>query len=621
MLDHIVKKCLAKDADDRWQSARDLRGELQWVQQEPTQDATRAVTAVQMQSRARLTWAAAIAAAVFAGSGLTWLYRARPAEPPEMRLQIVTPDATTEFALSPDGRKLAFVANGRIWARALDIEAATPLTGTEGGVQPFWSPDSRSVGFFADGKLKRLDLAAGIVQVLTDYPTGNSAAAWNATGVILVGGRSLPVERVPAAGGSRQAVTTVGTGQVDHRYPQFLPDGDHFLFFANGTPEVRGLYIGSLESKDTRRVVDADGMGGFLPPDYVLFVRQQTLFAQRLDLQRIEPLGDAFPVTTRVQVGQGGRTAVSASPSGLLAYRAESADTTQLAWFDRAGKQLAAVGEPDADARDGAGIRLSPDARSVVLPRSVDGNQDIWFFDLARNVRRRFTVDPAVENFGAWSPDGHRLVFHSNRTGRNDLYLKSVAGDTPEIPLLGPSDSENKNPTDWSGDGRFILYESLSPKTGFDLWIVPVTEDRQPVPIVRTPFREEQGRFSPDSQWIVYTSDASGRDEIVLKRLSAVGRELQVSTSGGRSAKWRGDGREILYRAPDNRVMAVAVTLPSEGTNVQLGVPLPLFTPPASVWDITRDGQRFLMNVPTDQSSASAITVVVNWRPPNEAER
>jgi Tol biopolymer transport system component len=573
-----------------------------------------------VKSRARLPWVAAIVAAVVAGSGGTLLFRPRPAEAPEMRLQIVTPDATAHFALSPDGRSLVFAASGQLWLRPLDDETARPLTGTDGGDRPFWSPDSRSIGFFGDGKLKRLDVAGGSVRTVADFPNPTLVGAtWNPDDVILVGGNPGPIERVPASGGTREAVTSLGADQFSHRHPEFLPDGQHFLFFVTGSPAVRGLYVGSLDSKDSRRLFQADAAGVFVPPDSSLFVLQETLFAQRLDLQRLEPIGEPFLVTEQVAYTRPSadtRADVSSSSNGLLAYRASPTQSRLLTWLDRAGGQVATVGGPDATAAPytAGSVRLSPDARYAALMRRVGGNTDIHLVELARNVPNRFTDDPAGDGNPAWSPDGRRIVFTSARSGHNELYVRSVVGDSLEGLLLEPSANSNRQALDWSRDGQLILYNNIGDTTDWDLWVARDAEDRRPVPVVRTPSNESTGRFSPDSQWIAYQSDAAGRNEIFVKRLLGTGGDVQVSIGGGTNPLWPSD-REILYTAPNNRVMAVAVTLPAEGTNVQPGIPVPLFTLPAgSSYDVTADSQRFLANVPTDEALVSPITVVLNWR-------
>jgi serine/threonine protein kinase len=618
-LDHVVKRCLAKEPDARWQAASDVMRELQWVQKDPAQ-LVAPVPDGRVAVRERLLWSAAVALAVVAGTGGPRLLSPRSAAP-EVRLQVVTPDANvgSGFSLSPDGRSLAFVAGPRLWLRRLDSEIAKPLAGTDGASYPFWSPDSQSIGFIAAGKLKRLDVASGSVQTLTDVqasaPPG--AATWNADGMILFGGNPGPVERVFAAGGPREPVTRVGPQQVGHRNPQFLPDGQRFLFFSTGTPEVRGVYVGSLDSNDIRRILEADAIAGFLPPDYALFVRQETLYAQRLDLQPVEPWGEPIPVATPIAafVNQNSSAAaVSSSRTGLLAYRAALTQSRQWAWFDRTGRQLATVGEPDSTV--GTGSRLSPDGRFATVSRTVDGNQDIWLLDLARNVFRRFTTDPATDGGSAWSPDGSRIVFDSNRTGHFDLYLKSVVGDAKETLMVDLPNSENRNIEDWSRDGRYVLYSSVNSTTDRDLWIVPVDGDKKPVAVAHTDFTENAGRISPDSKWMAYTSNESGRNEIYVQRFPQADGKWQISTDGGGTVRWRGDGREIFYTAPDNRLMAVSVTLPEEGANVEVGVPVSLFTMPAGAqYTVTPDGQRFLGSVPTEEARVPPITIILNWRP------
>jgi Tol biopolymer transport system component len=561
-----------------------------------------------------------------------WLFRPLPPDTPEMRLQIVTPDVRSQFALSPDGQSLVYTNAARLWLRPLSAEAASPLTGTEGATAPFWSPDNRSIGFFADGKLKRLDVSGGSVQTVQDFPGAtNVGASWNADNLIVVGGNPGPIQRVSSGASTREALTRLAEQQVGHRHPQFLPDGQHFLFFASGTPEVRGIYIGSLASRDIRRLIDADAAGAFVPPDTVLFVRQDTLFAQRLDLQRLEAIGESSPIASRVApLGNNANTnagAVSASATGLVAYRPPITQARVPTWFDRSGKVVSTVGDPDPSAGAGAG-RLSPDGRYLAIQRQVGGNQDIWIVELGRNVLRRVTVDPGNEGGAAWSPEGTRVVFSSNRSGRFDVYVKSITGDAPETLLLDSVDTENRNVHDWSSDGRFVLYSQISTTTARDVWAVAIDGDRKPIAVARTPFVENRAKFSSDGKWITYESNETGRSEIYLQQFPGGGHKWQVSTEGGTEAQWRRDGAEIFYIAPDKQLMAVHVRLSADGSNVQLSRPERLFTLPAGVtlsagdftYAPTSNGERFLSNVANDDGTLPPITLILNWKRPDQRQ-
>ena len=574
-----------------------------------------------------------IAMAALAVPAVMHFREAPPAAPPEMRTEIVTP-ATTDpasFALSPDGRQLVFVASGdgpsRLWLRPLAATAAQPLAGTEGGSYPFWSPDSRSVGFFADAKLKRLDIGGGSPQALANAP-GSRGGTWNADGVILFA-RTFngPLFRIPASGGEAVAVTKLDR-QQSHRFPQFLPDGRQFLFYAQGTPETRGIYLGSLDSDETKRLTAADTAGVYAPSGWLLWVRAGTLVAQRLDLERRELAGD--PVTVADPVGSNTNTnvgAFSVSAAGLVAYRPGGADRLQLRWFDRAGKALGTLGAPDEESPRLSSPRVSPDGRRVAVSRAVQGNADIWLLDGARTSR--FTFDAAPDRNLIWSPDGSRIVFESDRKGTRNLYVKSSSGAGGEELLL--ESPQGKIMTDWSADGRFILY--FTPlNTDRDVWVLPMEGDRKPWVFLKTNFNERWAHFSPDGRWVAYMSDESGRDEIYLRPFgepaaagataNRAGGQWQVSTAGGIFPRWRPDGKELYYIGPDGQVMAAPVT--ATGTTLEPGTPVALFETriygggadnnQGRNYDVARDG-RFLINTVLE-GAASPITLLQNWKPP-----
>ena len=407
-------------------------------------------------------------------------------------MDIVTP-ATVEaegasFALSPDGRQIAFVASGdgtpRLWLRPLDKTTAQPLAGTEGASYPFWSPDSRSLGFFADNKLKRLDLSGGSPRTLTGaFSRGGS---WSPDGVILfTTGRGRPLFRIPASGGEAVAVTTLSQ-QANHRFPQFLPGGRQFLFYALGGPDTSGIWLGSLDESNATRLTTADAAGVYASPGWLLFIRGGTLLAQRLDLTRRELTGDPVAVADAVAFNSDLASAVSASPAGLVAYREGGAGARrQLTWFDRAGTATGTVGALDEN--NLLSPRLSPDGRRVAVHRTLQGNTDIWLLDADRATR--LTFDPASDRVAVWSPDGSRVVFDSLRKGHRDLYQKSTSGAGSEEPLV--ESPQDKVAGDWSADGRFIIYDASDtngPQSSSDLWVVPLEGDRKPFIFLKTSF-------------------------------------------------------------------------------------------------------------------------------------
>ncbi len=533
------------------------------------------------------------------------------------------------FALSPDGRHLAFPAAGsdgvtRLWVHALDSLEARPLPGTEGsGTPPFWSPDSRFIAFGTGGKLKKIDISGGPAQTLCDLAPIDIGGSWNRDGVIIFGSQPGPLMRVSAAGGIASPVTALDVSRREtlHIFPSFLPDGRHFVYErATRTPEGNGIYLGSLDSKpeeqSLKRLLTTAIGPVYVPsagslPGQLLFWRDGTLLAHALDERRLELAGDPVPVAEQVGsfIGFG---FFSASTNGVLVYRTASQDF-QLTWFDRQGKVLGSAGEPGRY----TAVALSPDGTRAAVSRSDPQNTvrwDVWLVDLARSTSTRFTFGPARTNDPVWSHDGSRIIFVSERDSFN-FYQKAASGSKDEELVL--KSSENKIPTSWSRDGRFLLYTTApNAKTKRDVWVLPLEGDHKPAPFLRTEFDEQQGQFSPDGSWVAYTSDESGGNEIYVRTFSPkpdAGGKWLVSRGGGTSPHWGSDGRELFYLGRDGSVMAVEVTARPA---FQAGAPTPLFQPPRgnAAWDVTADGKRFLFAVPAAQSAAPPFTVVLNWQ-------
>jgi Tol biopolymer transport system component len=497
----------------------------------------------------------------------------------------------------------------------------------------FWSPDSRSLGFFADGKLKKIEVAGGPAITLCDAPDARGGT-WSRDGVIVFAPTNTSgLHRVSASGGVPAAVTTLGEGETGHFQPSFLPDGRHFLYRAStGTAGVgQQIYLASLDSSDRKLLLSADATNVVYSQGHLLFLRETTLMAQPFDARRLEMTGEPFPIAEDIQtLGTNPPYGVfSASENGVLAYRTGSgAASSQLVWFDRTGKQLSVLGDPAAY----GDIELSPDGKqvSVSLPDQTGRARDIWFFDVARGLKTRFTFDPADELALVWSPDGSRVVFNSRRKGNLDLYQKAADGSgTEEVLLEG---GRQKYPLSWSADGRFILHAENGGPTGNDLFVLPLSGDpstnslrgsgqagqgRKSVPFLQTRFNEVPGRFSPDGRWVAYQSNESGRTEVYVAPFPGPGGKRQVSTAGGINALWRSDGTEIFYFAPDNMLMAAAVN--GRGASFEVGAVKPLFqtrrtgTEVRSPYDVTADGQRFLINTLREEATSAPITAVVNW--------
>jgi Tol biopolymer transport system component len=606
----LMRLCLEKDPRKRRQAAGDVRIDLEHALSEPV-TAAPAVHAAG-PGLGRTAWLAG-SVAVLAALAIPAVSHLRETSPPEMRLQIVTPPTRVplQFPLSPDGRYI--VISGaesstdvvqRLYLRALDKTEVQPLVGTEGGFLPFWSPDSKSIGFFVSGNLRRIDLAGGPAQTLAPAPVPRGGA-WNDDGTILYAPNTVsPLLRIAASGGESVAVTRLDTPhQLGHQLPSFLPDGRRFLFHATGEPEVSGIYLGSLDSQESKRLTAADGPGAFVAPDHLLFIRQGDLIARRLDVARGELIGD--PVTVQTSIG-----AFSVS-AGMLAYRSGSTGATAMTWFDRAGKVVSQTEEALN------GPELSPDDSRVTGDRTVQGNRDVWIKDLARGSLTRFTFHAAVDGYPLWSPDGSQVAFESTRNGGFDLWLKPSSGAVDEQLLLQTADSEW--PLSWSRDGRFLLYQTSDLKTKWDLWALPMSgTDRTPIVIANTPFAERMGQFSPDGRFVVYETNESGRPEIFAQGFPNADAKWQLSTGGGAGPRWSADGREIYFVAPGATMMSVSVTV--SGTSLVAGKPVALFAteittqPFKTAYAVSRDG-RFLMNVTAAERNAPPITLLLNWQP------
>jgi Tol biopolymer transport system component len=564
-----------------------------------------------------------LAGAAIAGI-VAWYARPTPATPPIVRFEVPTPptDDPVSMALSADGRQLAYVAKGergqQIWVRALDRLDARPLPGTAGASSPFWSPDGRALGFFAENKLKRIDAAGGVPLVMTDAPNARGGA-WNSQGVILfVPGVSAPIFRISSAGGAPSMVTQLGadTGPA-HRWPQFLPDGQRFIFqSALGTPETNGVYLGWLDGRKPVRLTASGYAARFVPPGTLLLVEQGTLVAFNFDPKKGTVSGE--PTTIAQGLGSGlGTAAFCTSDTGVLAHRVGGGQPRQLRWVDRQGQVVGAIGDPSLDAISAP--ELSPDGRTLAVFRQPQGNNDIWLLDLGRGVYTRLTAGPPASSSPLWSPDGRSLVYTSRRGGVNGIFRKSVSGNAPEESVLAVPNTGI--PLSWSPDGRLLVIRAAGERTGPDLLAIDMTGDRKPFPVVQTPFDEAEAQISPDGQWLAYGSNESGRYEIYLQPFPAGGTRVQVSAVGGAQVRWAPSGKELFYIAPDSRMMAVEVR--ASGGAPDVSAPVALFSTNAPSgtnilgskpqYLVTRDG-RFLLNTAVDATNTPPITVVLNWQ-------
>jgi len=557
-------------------------------------------------------------------------FRGKPAETPVTRLTMNAPENVRFLGgdgspptISPDGRQVVFEgvsAGGKraLWLRPLDSPSAQPLAGTEGGAMPFWSPDSQWIGFFAQGKVKKMPVsAAGPAMTIADAPNARGGT-WSQDGIIVFAPNpSGGLQQISASGGIARRATPVA-GTTAQRFPWFLPDGRHFLYMLGGAGGGASIRIGSLDSPaQDRALLDAADSLAVYSQRELLYLRGTTLVARPFDAKRLAFTGEAVPVAeqvqlTRIFIGSGN---FSVSVNGVLVYEGGLSDL-RLTWFDRSGKRLGMVG----DAGDLNGVQFSPDYKAVaVFARDASGgNTDIWLYDVLRALRTtRFTSDPATDRAPVWSPDGRTIAFESNRTGQFDIYRKPTDGSRNEELLY--TDHLLKIPTSFSPDGKYLAYSTGgSPKTGSDIWILPdplgTPLAAKPYLFMQTQFNEMAPQFSPDGHWIAYLSDETGRPEVYVAPFPGPGGKRQVSTAGGTSARWRADGKELFYIAPDNRLMAVEVSAKDGDFEVSKVEPLfgPLKTGGDS-YDVSADGQRILAIVPPEGETAAPLTVVQNW--------
>ena len=638
-LDRIIATCLAKDQDDRYQSARDLLRELKWVAS-GAGDVPAAETFARPARSSRIAWlVAALSTIALIATAVIALRRGSEVAPVASPVQFTIgqpakmsfggPPAggtgtATQLAVSPDGRNIVFVARAasdhQIWLRPVAALTATPIPGTEGGAFPFWSADSRFIGFFAAGQLKKVAIAGGPPVVLCDAPSGRGGS-WSRDNVIVFTPASSGggLQRVSSAGGVPAPATTLDptTGETNHRWPHFLPDGRHFIYTATtGTccPAVKPsvIRIGSLDSAEpTTTLFQAESSVSF-GSGHLVFAREETLMAQPFDLETRQPTGDPFPLAEQISREGSRYVGASLSENGTLVYARGGLQTElQLTWFDRTGRALSTVG----DSAPYVNLALSPDERRVAVALGTPDNTDIWIIDLARDVRSRLTFDPGLDRSPVWSPDGSRIAFEGSRSGSLTLRQRSISGTTPEESLL--EGLGTFTPTAWSADGRFIAYTHAT-QAAPDVWALPLAGDRKPFPIVQSNFIDTSAAFSPNGKWIAYTSNEGGESNVYVQQFPRADAKYQVSRDGGSHPVWRADGKELFYLLGVEATL-MAVPIDTSGQFVA-GMPQALFPSGAArlgaspAYAVTKDGKRFLVNARRrEQSSEAALTVVVNW--------
>jgi Tol biopolymer transport system component len=648
LLDHIVSRCLAKDPDDRWQTISDVKRELQWLAEGGADHRRPAVATSGGRRPHHLAWLAGgiwLAVGTVSTVGLARSSWRIPTDPPVVRFVVGPPEegrftqSPAALAVSPDGRFLAFIAvtrgATRIWLRSLDSLAARALPGTEGAVQPFWSPDSRFLAWIAGGKLRKIDIAAGLSQTVADADSFQSGTWSRDNAVLLKSELEGNLLRIPVAGGPAKPITTLekSRGETVHTWPQFFPDNRHFLYLARSTqPQHDGVvYLGSLDSQAPARLFAPDSHAVYTEPGYLLYMRANTLVAQPFDADSFHVTAEPVAIAQQVDFNASSRRgAFSVSQTGVLAYR-PIGGTKRLIWVDRTGKTIESIGPPGHYLNPA----LSPDEKRVAVARldPETGAQSIWLIEVARGIASRFTFDQSKDDRPLWSSDGTRIIFESHRGGTSHLYEKPFIG-TGGTELLLEKMGVGVTPLDWSRDGRFLLYHqagfdippetaAANPRRG--LWLLPLTGTRQPVPLSQTE-TEAESRLSPGGRWLAYVSGESGEGNVYVRPFPSGEGKWQISVGGGAEPRWRGDGKELFYLTRDHKMMALPI---GAATSFEPGVAKVLFeasrfglSPNLAIrnqWAFfadyvpSADGQRFLINEAVAGTTSSPITVVVNW--------
>jgi eukaryotic-like serine/threonine-protein kinase len=626
-LDRVIRRCLAKSPENRWQNAADLASELRWIAEGASHAAAPVPGAPRSTRRFPLAWFVAGTLSVALAASVLNSLRPKGEAPKAIRFSLASPEkaeffrhpASNSMAISPDGSRLAFVATAgaktSLWVRSFDALAAVPLNGTEDAVGPFWSPDGRSIGFFAEGRLKKIAAAGGPPQALCDVAFANGGT-WGRDGTILFteweGGRE-GIYRVSSEGGAATQVTAYdrARGERSQTWPLFLPDGRRFLYVSavsDGSKQNRSLWTGSLDSRQVRRVMAVDSRVAYCAPGYLFFARDGTLLAEPFDAGGIRATGDPVPAGENVWFFRAtGNASFAVSENGTVVQQA-GPNPTRLTWRDRSGREIAAVGAPALFGRP----RLSPDGSSIAVEVADphNGTRDVWVYDSERGLPRRVTAVSTDAVSAIWSPAGDRIAFGSGGESALDIYVKDVNGSAPERPLLRQKGVQL--PLDWSPDGSRILYVDMSPGrlASRQLWILSLTGKPEGTSLLRTPFSASAGRFSPDGKWISFVSEESGRSEVYVIASGGEGAMRRVSASGGSLPRWRRDGAELFYVAANGDFVGIPTRTAG---GLETGAPSVLFnaSPPPDEYDVAPDGRRFLFRERTLEKDVP-LTVVVN---------
>ena len=646
-LDRIVRRCIEKNREQRFHSASDLAFALSSLVSNQTSgrnaiDTSQSSQPFQALPPRRYRWFGWIAAGIIAGLAVVIAgkyFQGKETGNAPMQLSIEVPEKMSfgpSVAFSPDGKLLAFTATDRygirtLWVRPLDSSTPRQLTSTEDAQFPFWSPDSKFIGFFASKKLKKIEAAGGQPEILAEVSTDPRGGCWGRDGTILyTPSIDQPLFSISAGGGASKPVTALdrSRSETSHRWPSFLPDGRHFIYFARGSQkDLEGIFVNSLDSDQPKFLFRSRLLAAFVPSargqneGFILAIRDGSLIAMPFDPTRFEIAGEGRTLVGKVlnNAGESGATALasfSASANGHVAFLSGDNQTTQLRLVDRTGKILGVLGQP-AIYHD---ISLSPDRSMIAVAREDEGTQDIWMIDVNSGASTRLTFDPAPDVFPVWSVNGDKIIFVSGRTGTNSILQRPASGTGADEMLL-PTNGKNAYTLDVSPDGKYILYEiGDGVNNSVDMWLIPTSGDRTPIAYMQTAASESDGRFSPDGKWLAYVSDESGRPEIYVRSFSGSGGKWQVTTEGGIQPMWRRDGKELYYVDPDKNLTAVKV---DSSSAIPFGDHENLFQisfPANNPWRARNryvpmdTGQKFLVNDAADGASRLPMTLILNWQ-------
>lgn len=613
-LDRVVRTCMAKDPDERWQTAHDVRLQLEWIAEAGSKAGVPAPVVARRRTSRRLAWAvAALAAAAAIVFAVGFMLRA-PALVHPLRVSILPPEKhlfdPDSIALAPDGTKLAFVATvaggtPQLWVRPLDSTAAQPLAGTEDAIFPFWSPDSHSLGFFSDGKLRIIDASGGAVQTLAGAPMPRGGS-WGSDGTILyTPDTTSAMFRIPAAGGTPSraiGAEKAPSGIGSPRWPEFLPDGKHFIFFQYAADRETGgdIHLGALDSQQETVLVNSDYRAQYAN-GHLVFVRGGNLMTQNFDERKLKLIGNPVPVAEQIRADASGAAAFSLSSEGKLIFAGGQSAALDLAWYDRTGKKGDTI-----DSGTFQDAHTSPDGKKISAARvDAGGHLEIYIYDLVRGTKSQFSFSQTRDDDPVWSPDGNTIIFDSARNGKIDLYTRPANGSRQEELLY--HDDLNKYPFSWSSDGKYIAYETFA-SSHFDIWVLPMFGERKPYPFLQEKFNTRYPVFSPDGKWILFTSYESGHAQVYVVAFPNRGGKFLVGD--GQLALWTQNGKEILYLDDHSRVASVEAT--THGDSIELGKPQILFPAQPGMFQASADGKRLLMmQAPVENSSN--LTLVVNW--------